>query len=152
MIDVMNQKIFRLDDEIFFITNSVDKPHLYIKCSGKIVKKHSNKDNVLYLIQLQKVFVDVQTAKTHLHRRVFKTRKDDTGVAVMKKLYCSSFFENPETLSQNIRETLKHHLFVIPSVFVTDDYDDLQKLYMNAKETVSSKLKQFLLEIENGDY
>lgn len=149
MIDIMNQKTYRLDDDVFFIINSVDKPHLFVKCVGKIINKHQHKDNIIYLLKLVKVFTNVDHAKIHLHRRIFKTRKADTKIASMKKLYCMEFFDKPETLSSNICDIFKHHLFVVPSVFVTDDYDAVNRLHDSAKEVISSKLKSFIFEIDS---
>lgn len=149
MIDIMNKKSYRPDDDVFFIISSVDKPHLFVKCSGVVVKKHSKKDNVMYLLQLKKIYISVHSAKTHLHRRTFKTRKDDSNIAVMKKLYCMEFFDNPESLSQNVCDIMKHHLFVIPSVFVADNYYDIEKLHSKAIDVIQDKLQKFLFEIES---
>ena len=148
MIDVMNKKSYRPDDDVFFIISSVDKPHLYIKCYGRIIKKHSKKDNVMYLIKLQKIHTNVNEAKTHLHRRTFKTRKIDTGIAVMKKIYCLEFFDQPEFLSSNICETLNDYLFVVPSIFVAEDYENVNILYNKAKDVIQDKLRQFIYELE----
>lgn len=149
MIDVVNSKIYRVGEDVYFINQSIDKPHLYIKCFGTIMKKEQNGDNVIYFIKVKKFFIDIESSKMRIHRRVFKTRKIDTGQAVMKKIYCSEFFEQPEAFSRNLCELLKEHLMVIPSVYVRDELFDLESLYDKATEIIKDKLKTNLNELKN---
>lgn len=148
MLDILNKKIFRPDDEIFFLLNSLDKPHLYIRAFGKIIQRKTNEDNVVYLIQVKRLLVNVDQAKIRLHRRTFRTRKIDTLQAVMKKVYCFEYFNEPDSFSKNTCESLKEHLFVIPSVFVCEDQYELEKLYKEAERIIKEKFRLNLKEME----
>ena len=149
MIDILSKPIYKLDDEVYCIISSVDKPHLFIKCRCKILHRIVKKDNVVYAIKLTKLYINAEDAKVKLHRRVFKTKKADSEVAVMKTLYCLQYIDEPEKLSLHICEDLTDYMFVLPSVFVCDDINELNKLYEDAIETTASKLKSMLFELEN---
>lgn len=149
MIDILSKTVYKPDDEVYCIISSVDKPHLFIKCRCKILHRVVKKDNVVYAVKLTKLYVNAEDAKVKLHRRVFKTKKADSEVAVMKTLYCLQYIDEPEKLSTNICDDLSDYMFILPSVFVCDDERQANVLYNDAIETTKSKLKSMLFELEH---
>lgn len=149
MIDILSKPVYKLDDEVYCIISSVDKPHLFIKCRCKILCRIVKKDNVVYAVKLTKILINSEDAKIKIHRRVFKTKKINTDVAVLKTLYCLQYIDEPEKLSSNLCDDLSDYMFILPSVFVCDDVNELNKLYDDAIETTKTKLKSMIFELEN---
>lgn len=148
MIDILNKKVFRLDDYVYFLLSSIDKPHLYIKCYGKIIKKHTNNDNTIYLIELKKFLLNVDGVKHRLHRRTFKTRKKDTLQAVTKKVYCSELLDDFPNFNNKISTYLTDYLFVLPSVFVCETIEELDEIFNISENLIKEELRLRIKEME----
>lgn len=151
MIDIINTKLYKSGDDVYFIISSIDKPHLYIKCYGTIKSRISKEDSVLYGIRLRRVYCNKEVAKTKIHRRVFRTRKNDGDYAVSKTIYCLEFLneDNVDTLSMGLSEMLKHYQFIVPSVFICEDMYEVNDLYERVKEKTKEQINKMLYEIDN---
>lgn len=149
MVDILSNKMYKTGDEVYFITSSIDKPHLYIKCHGIIKSRVVKHDNVSYGIRLKKVFISKDKAKFNLHRRSFRTIKSDTGVAVQKRIYCLEYIQdNTKSISSGLYNLLRHYQFIVPSVFMCDDLYELDRLYNKARDVIKAKLELSLRELE----
>lgn len=152
MIDIINTKQYKIDDDAYFIMSSIDKPHLYIKCYGIIKSRVVKEDNVIYGLKLKKVFISNEKAKHRIHRRIFRTRKNDTKFGVSKKIYCLDYLSDDSDVSLNIglSNLMRHYQFMIPSIFLCEDLYTLNDLYDKAEGIIKEKIRITLLEVENN--
>lgn len=151
MIKFLDQIQLEIDDPCYFLINSLEIPHIYIRAKG-IVKYKEVEDDVLYYgVKIDEILETDFVINGYIHDKKFITRRlDNDDRVVAKKLKVFDILVNErEDFDHYFSERFGEYMFITKSIDITKNREDLDVLRKNIHSEHKKVFRNGLDDINN---
>lgn len=141
-MDILYRRILKVGDPCFFLRSSVENPFIYLRFAGIITEVETWEESTDYRIRVGKILEDYDTIMKFMNRVRFRVcnRKNDSFI----DKYFYTYDIPVESFDLTFAERYKQYEMDVPSLFVFDNMNELEKEMSNINKHLSDQLNENL--------
>lgn len=141
-MDILYRRILKVGDPCFFLRASVENPFIYLRFAGIITEVETWEESTDYRIRIGKILEDYDTIMKFMNRVRFRVcnRKNDSFI----DKYFYTYDIPVESFNLTFAERYKQYEMDVPSLFVFDNMNELEKEMSNINKHLSDQLNENL--------
>lgn len=142
-MDILQRKLLDSGADCYIIRASLDHPFVYLRFSGRVIRRYTNNDIISYHVQITDVLEDKDMIRQFMNRSRFRTYNENNGRVTNQVLYTYDILDDAG-FQQKFTNRYRMSYFDLHSSLVFESAADMQTAFSKANGHLINKLKTSL--------